>query len=149
MAPRKPIADRKRGALADFLAARTREAFNAGQIPTLLSYEGVHRATIRSVLCLRGVGWAEADRMAKDVVNEVLMRLMAKRPGWAEGQPEWTIQGGTLIERTHCIHCQKDLPEGHFKFCAAQCRGAHGRRMMRMRDASEEQMAKLASKYDL
>lgn len=149
MAARKPIADRKRVALADFLAARTREAFNAGQIPTLMSYEAVHRNTIRSVLCLRGVGWQVADKMARDVVSEVLMRLAANRPAWAEGQPEWTVQGGALIERTLCVHCHKDLPEGHFKFCGALCRGAHGLRMMRMREASEAQMAVLASRYDL
>lgn len=149
MQAKRRLAQRKQVALADYLAWRTREAFNAGRIPTLLSFEGVHRRTIRSVLCMRGLSWPLADRVAADVVHEVLLKVVAKRPSWAEGQPEWAIEAGTLIERTRCVHCHKGLPEGHHKFCGKLCRTAHGLRMMRMRDATEDQMSVLATRYEL
>jgi hypothetical protein len=148
-AKRKAIADQKRAALVAFLVARTREAFSDGRITTLFGYEGLQRATIRSVLCLRGVSWAMADQMAAGVVADVLLTLAAKRPTWNEGQPEWTIEGGALIERTRCACCHKPLPEERPKFCSDGCKRVHGLRVFRMRNASDEQMVKLISRSPL
>ncbi len=131
------------------LCAITRVAVAEGRVLTPLGCEGLYRRVIRSELVLQGWPWADADRTALDLVAVVFAILQVKRPSWAEGQPEWTIEAGSLIERTRCVHCHKDLPEGHHKFCGKLCRTAHGLRMMRMREANENQMAVMASRYDL
>jgi hypothetical protein len=134
----------RRSNLVDMLAKTTRAAFTEGRIPTLLSYEAVHRNTIRSVLCLRGWTWVAADTAAQDVVRAVLLRLVAQRPSWNEGQPEWTVEGGTLIERTRCARCHKPLPEDRPKFCSDLCKSGHHMNLSRLREASEAQAATMA-----
>lgn len=144
-AEHKRMNQTRRTNLVAELAKATRLAFTEGRIPTLLSYEAVHRNTIRSVLCLRGWPWVAADMAAQAVVQAVLLRLVAQRPSWNEGQREWTVAGGTLIERTRCANCHKRLPEGHHKFCGGGCGAIHSSRLSRLRNANEAQAAKLAS----
>ncbi|QFQ89880.1 hypothetical protein F8A10_20925 (plasmid) [Paracoccus kondratievae] len=72
--------------------------------------------------------------------------MNAQRPSWDEGQPEWTIHAGTLIERTRCVRCHKPLPEGHFKFCSNTCAASHSHRLARMKDAEEDQVIRLATR---
>lgn len=124
--------------LVDALAKQTLDAFMDGRIPTLLAYEGAHRHAVRAALCLQGWHWRIADTMAADVVWSVHMKLAAKRPSWNEGQPDWTIEAGTLIERTRCVRCHNDLPEGHHKFCSDLCRTSHHNRLWKIREADED-----------
>ncbi|WP_371054362.1 hypothetical protein [Rhodosalinus sp. K401] len=121
-------------------------AQEAGATATLLGLEGPLRHAIRSDLCLQGWRWIDAHLVACDMMDEVLRRVRATRPDWYEGQPEHTIEGGVLIERTRCIHCHEKLPEGHRKFCGALCRSSHHMRLARMREASEGEAAWLATR---
>lgn len=146
---RQKMAKERANAVIGHLCAITRLALSEGRILTPLAYEATFRQSIRSQLCLQGWKWEPADQVARELVGVVLNILQVKRPSWAEGQHEWTIEAGTMIERTRCVHCHKDLPEGHHKFCGKLCRTAHGLRMMRMREASEEQMAVMATRCDL
>jgi hypothetical protein len=133
--------------IAEFLAGLTSEALAAGRIPSKFAYEALFRASLRSALCLQGWGWADADQAAAGVVQASLRKLKAERPSWNEGQPEWTIEGGTLIERTRCIRCHNPLPEGHFKFCSALCKGGHHARLHWLRQANEGQISKTVARH--
>ena len=55
--------------------------------PTIFAFEGAVRHSLRSFLCLRGVGWHEADHDAAEVVRLAYVRLQIRRPSWLEGQP--------------------------------------------------------------
>lgn len=62
--------------------------------------------------------------MAREMLADAFRMAGAVRPSWNEGQLEWTIEAGTLIERTRCVRCHKPLPEGHHKFCGEICAGS-------------------------
>ncbi|MDU8946109.1 hypothetical protein [Ovoidimarina sediminis] len=111
--------------LADELVKTVRLAREAGMIATFLNLEGPLRAAVRSDLCLAGWNWPAADLMARDLMATVERRLRVKRPSWNEGQLEWTISAGTLIERTRCVSCGKKLVEDQKKYCSGLCKGAH------------------------
>lgn len=113
------------GFLVKELVAVIRLAFEAGATATLFGLEGPLRAGIRSDLCRQGWSWKDADSMAREMLDEAFRMVRANRPTWNEGQPEWTIHAGTLIERTRCIRCHAPLPEGHHKFCSSLCGNTH------------------------
>ncbi|SFN61708.1 hypothetical protein SAMN05216224_10815 [Thioclava dalianensis] len=104
-------------------------AFEAGATGSLWGLEGPLRAGLRSDLCLQGWGWDSADLIAREILAEAFRAAGAKRPTWNEGQPEWTIHEGLLIERTRCIRCGKPLPEGHKKYCSGLCASTHQSRI--------------------
>tara|TARA_R110000851_G_scaffold23636_4_gene69030 strand:- start:621 stop:1067 length:447 start_codon:yes stop_codon:yes gene_type:complete len=112
--------------------------FSSGIAASLFAYEGAFVAEIRSSLCLAGWPWSIADRAARDLVAEALCRINAKRPSWNEGQREWTVQAGTLIERTRCVTCHSALPEGHKKFCGKLCANRWHKRLDNRRAANED-----------
>ncbi|MFG1342106.1 hypothetical protein [Xanthobacter autotrophicus] len=93
--------------------------------PTPFAFEGVMRAGIRSMLCLKGWEWGSADRAAEDVVEGALSRIGAARPTWKAGQPEWTQDGVVYVPRTRCVNCGKTLPEGSRKYCGKECYKAY------------------------
>src|SRR5690606_11006107 len=95
------------------LVAVIRLAFEAGATATLFGLEGPLRHGIRSDLCRQGWGWDDADQMAREMLATAFRAANATRPSWEEGQLEWSIQAGTLIERSRCIRCHGPLPEGH------------------------------------
>lgn len=140
--------DRAEG-IVSHLCALTRHSLEAGRIVTPLNAEALYRHTIRSKLCLQGWRWRDADRTALALVGVVLAILQAKRPDWNEGQPEFVIRQGTLIERTRCANCAKRLPDERPKFCSEGCRAVYHLRLGALREASEEQMATLASRSPL
>lgn len=126
-------------ALTKELARVIRLAFEEGVTGSLWGMEGPLRAGVRADLCLQGWGWLTADLLARDLLDDALRVAGARlRPDWNEGQPEWTIEGGTLIERTRCIRCHAPLPEGHFKFCGKLCQSNHAHRLGRLKAASED-----------
>lgn len=92
--------------------------------PTPFAAEGPCRYGIRSSLCLEGWSWAEADAVAQEIVKAALNIVGAHRPTWQQGQPWWTEQGVTAIERTRCIRCHGPLPEDHRKYCSDLCKAA-------------------------
>jgi hypothetical protein len=149
--------DAARGALAKARAERvvghlcaiTRLALSEGRIVTPLAYEALFRQVIRSELCLQGWRWTPADQVASDLVAVVLNILQVKRPSWNEGQREWTVEGGTLIERTRCAHCGNKLQEGQLKFCGKPCRNVYHLRQMYMRQGDEAYTSKKASAWEL
>jgi len=160
-ATRKALARQERGArearqgrlgrqrfdgLAKELARVIRLAFEAGDTGSLFGLEGPLRAGIRRDLCLMGWKWPDADFMARELLDEAFRRARAVRPTWYEGQPDWTIQPGVLIERSRCVRCHKPLPEGHYKFCGRLCAQAHGKRMEALRGASEDTAVWIATK---
>lgn len=144
-AARRRLAKDRAENIVGNLCAITRHAMDEGRVLSPLNCEALYRRTIRAELCLQGWPWADADRTALDVVGVVLAILQAKRPTWNEGQPEHVIERGTLIARTRCACCGSSLPEDRPKFCSDGCKNVHGLRLLRLREASEEQMAKLAS----
>lgn len=143
--PRRKTEDARRGklgrsrlgGLVDGLAAMVRAEFEAGHIGSLFGLEGPLRHALRGDLCLQGWRWHEANTAASDLMGLVLFRVGATRPCWNEGQPEWTIEAGTLIERTFCAHCRKPLPEGSAKFCSYLCGQAHHSKIKIMKASSE------------
>lgn len=120
------------------MAGVIRLAFEAGATATLFGLEGPLRQAIRSDLCLLGWWWDEADLMAREMLDAAFCKVNATRPAWNEGQPEWTIHAGTLIERTRCVRCHAPLPEGHFKFCSSLCASTHRKRLVEIQEADEE-----------
>ena len=136
-------------ALVKELARVIRLAFEAGATGSLWGLEGPLRAGIRSDLCLQGWTWETADLMARDVLEDAFRAAGALvRPTWNEGQPEWTIEAGTLIERTRCANCHKPLPEGRPKFCSRLCSTTYNGRLSDMRHATEEQALRMAISRD-
>lgn len=89
--------------------------------PTPFVLEGPLRAHLRARLCLKGWGWKDADRAAEDVVGATLNRIGATRPSWKQGQPEYTQDGITVVQRMTCTNCGARLPDGHTKFCSPVC----------------------------
>ena len=108
--------------------------------------EGPLRAGIRRDLCHMGWRWADADFMARELLDEAFRRARAVRPDWYEGQPERTIQPGVLIERTRCVECRKPLPEGHRKFCDTPCANAYHKRLTLLREGGEDTAVVIATK---
>ncbi|MBL0934244.1 MAG: hypothetical protein IBJ07_05795 [Rhizobiaceae bacterium] len=109
--------------------------------PTPFAFEATCRHALRSKLCLEGWKWHEADSLSVEIVTTALNRIGARRPTWAEGQPEYVQNGaGALIERTRCIRCHKPLPEGHFKFCSFLCGQSHREIIGRRHTMSEERL---------
>ena len=148
-ATRHKLAKGRADHIVGHLCAITRLALSEGRILTPLAHEALFRQAIRSQLCLQGWKWHPADQVARDLVGVMLSILQAKRPSWNEGQPEWTIERGTLIERTRCANCGNPLPEDRPKFCSDPCRNTYNHRLSRLKEASEAQMAKLAAGSEL
>lgn len=126
------------------LAGVIQMAFEAGATASLWGMEGPLRHAIRSDLCLRGWKWLEAEKMARDVLEDAFRKVNAKRPDWEEGQPEWAIATNILIERTLCVNCHKPLPGGHWKFCGDLCASNHSRRLNYRKEADEDRAISLA-----
>lgn len=131
-------------ALVKDLAAVVRLAFEAGETASIFGLEGPLRAALRADFCRQGWGWGSANLMALDLLAEVFQFIGAERPDWYEGQPEWTINAGTLIERSRCVRCHKPLPEGHYKFCSRICNTSHASLMHSKRQATEDHAVWLA-----
>lgn len=142
--------DRQRGrlgsgrfeVLAKELARVIRLAFEAGETGSLFGLEGPLRAGIRADLCRQGWTWETADLMVRDLLNEAFRLAKATRPTWNEGQLEWTREAGTLIERTHCARCNKQLPEGRPKFCSVLCKSSHHGHVGWMKQANEDRIVR-------
>ena len=148
-ATRHKLAKGRAEQVVGHLCALTRLALSEGRIVTPLAYEALFRQVIRSQLCLQGWKWHPADQVARDLVGVVLNILQAKRPSWEEGQREFVTYGGRLIERTRCANCHKGLEGDQIKFCSSLCNSAYNRRLDRLREASEAQMATMAARSDL
>lgn len=79
-------------------------------------FEGTVRASIRSALCLQGIGWHRSDNEAASVVSEALRIIGAQRPTWEQGQREYSIP------EENCNWCGIPLPEGtRERFCDPVC----------------------------
>ncbi|WP_240643479.1 hypothetical protein [Paracoccus siganidrum] len=131
-------------ALVRDLAALVRMTFESGATASIFGLEGPLRAGLRADFCLQGWGWLSADLMARDLLAEVFKRIGAERPDWYEGQPEWTIEAGTLIERTRCVRCHKPLTGEQRKYCSRICATSHHNHIARLREADEGAAADLA-----
>lgn len=131
-------------ALVKELVAVIRLAFEAGATGSLFGLEGPLRAGIRADLCRQGWNWQDADDMAREMLNEAFRAARAIRPGWDEGQPEWAIHAGTLIERTFCANCHAPLPDGKRKFCDRLCHSAFHGRLTRRKQAQDDRAVSLA-----
>lgn len=140
----RKISQSRQKSLVASLALTVRLAFQAGDIGSPWGLEGPLRAALRADLCRKAWQWADADAATRLLLEEVFRKAGAERPDWYEGQPEWTIEAGTLIERTRCVRCHNPLPEGHHKFCSRLCNTSHANWMARMRQASEEQAVHMA-----
>ena len=133
-------------ALVKELAATIRLAFEAGATGSLFGLEGPLRHAIRADLCLQGWRWSDADLMAREMLDDAFRAVHAIRPAWEEGQLEWTVHAGTLIERTRCAHCHGPLPDGRPKFCSNLCGNAHRQRVAAIKAASEDRAVSLATR---
>lgn len=118
--------------------------FASGQTASLFAHEAEFTAELRSSFCLLGWPWSIADQAARDLVGQALRRINAQRPSWAEGQREWTVQAGTLIERTRCAKCHAKLPEGHTKFCTRMCATTYHDRLVAIRRSDRDLISRLA-----
>jgi len=122
------LAAGRRKALVDRCAVILR----AGE-PTCFAFEATCRHSLRAGLCLNGWSWARADTEAAEIVAEALRRIRAKRPTWREGQPRYTQEGFSPIERTRCAWCAKPLPAEKFLYCCTTC-SQRARQVRRVRD---------------
>ena len=143
-ARRGRLGKQRADALVNELVAVIKLAFEAGATGSLFGLEGPLRHAIRGDLCLQGWRWKDANIMAEDVLAEAFRRARAVRPTWAEGQPEWVISAGDLIERTRCVRCHKPLPEGHHKFCSQPCAKSHSAKLALRREATDDRAVTLA-----
>lgn len=133
-------------ALVKQLVMATRQAFEEGAIASKFGLEGPLRHSLRAELCLQSWRWKDADDMARELLAETYKLLRAERPSWHEGQREWTLEAGTLIERTRCARCHKPLPEGHHKFCGPTCATTYHSRLSRIRDGDERDAIRIATR---
>lgn len=145
-AERGRLAKQRADVLEDRLANVMRASFASGEIAYIGGLEGPLRHGIRAKLCLGGWHWRDADKAAQVTVENALRRVRAMRPTWYEGQPEWTIREGMLIERTRCVKCHKPLPPENYKFCGHLCRGAHNKRMEALRNGQEDTVLRIATR---
>lgn len=123
-----------------------RHEFVEGRIPTVFGLEGPLRHALREAFCSQGWRWSDADDTARHLVETALFSLGAMRPSWNEGQPEWSIESGTLIERTRCARCHAPLPEGRHKFCSRLCSTTYNSWLSDMRQADESNVMKIAAR---
>ncbi|MDQ7775531.1 MAG: hypothetical protein Q4615_06280 [Paracoccus aminovorans] len=142
-AQRKKGGNRKFERLVEELVDTIRLAFQLGWTGSIWGLEGTLRHGVRARYCLAKWKWSDADALARDAVAEAYRRIGAKRPDWNEGQPEWTIEGGALVERTRCARCHMPLPEGHHKYCGKICRNAHYAHIARIKNADEDGVLRL------
>lgn len=131
--------------LAHHLASVIRLAVETGKIASVFGLEGPLRAGLRAALCRQGWRWAPADLAARELLGEIFTRMGAKRPDWNEGQPEWAIEAGTLIERTRCANCHGPLPQDRRKFCSDLCAGVQHSRIARLKQADEDTVVKMVT----
>lgn len=117
--PVRKLRRSRRIAIRDACAALMREA-----VPTPFRVEAVCRYTLRVALIYSSWGWEEADVEAQLIVRSALQAVGAKRPRWAEAQPDYVQPGVLPIRRERCMRCRKPLPEGHWKYCSAVCGAA-------------------------
>lgn len=91
--------------------------------PTLFALEGTCRHHVRAFLCVEGWGWEEADIASADIVLTALNRIGAKRPSWADGQPEYRGNGFHGNMR-RCINpkCHGLLEDQQKLYCSDHCR---------------------------
>jgi len=142
----RQISQSRKKSMIEELARLVQAVFQAGKTGSLWGLEGPLRAALRADLCRKSWRWSDADAATRALLEAVFMKAGAERPDWYEGQPEWTIEAGTLIERTRCVRCHGPLPEGHYKFCSRLCNTSHARDMWAIRHASEEQAIRMAVK---
>ena len=116
-------------------------------VASVFGLEGPLRHALRGDLCLQGWKWRDADFAAREIMATVYGRLRVQRPPWAEGQREWTISAGDLIERTRCANCHGKLPPENWKFCSRGCATVYHDRLSDRRHADEERTAALASRW--
>ena len=124
--------------MAGQVATVIRLTFAAGRISTLFGLEGAIVAALRSDLCLQGWRWREAHGAAANIVHIAHGLLGAERPTWYEGQPDFVISPGLLIERTRCKRCHRPLPEGRPKYCSNACKSTDQKAIAAIRDATSE-----------
>lgn len=140
----RKLGQKRQKSIVDGLVAIVRAAFQDGKTGSLFGLEGPLRAALRADLCRRSWSWDDADAATRALLDEVFKKAGAERPDWNEGQLEWTIKAGSLIERTRCVRCHKVLPEERYKFCSDLCKRSHIYQMGRLRNATEEQAVYMA-----
>lgn len=140
------FSQRRQLGMAGAIAGVIRVAFLSGEISSLFGLEGTLRASLRADLCLKGWRWRDAHRAASDIVGGAHSLLGAERPSWYQGQPEYILAPGVLIERVRCQRCHKRLPKERPKFCSDICRQGYHERLSRIRAAADGDAADLAIK---
>lgn len=130
--PRKARAPRLATARRKALVDRCAVILRAGE-PTCFAFEANCRHSLRAGLCLNGWSWARADTEAAEIVAEALRRIGARRPTWREGQPRYTQEGFSPIERSRCIWCARGLPDDRWLYCCTTC-SQRARHVRRVRD---------------
>lgn len=129
------------------LAGAIRLAFEAGITASLFGLEGPLRAEIRADLCRQKWRWQDADDMARELLDNAFRVVRANRPSWNEGQLEWTIHAGTLIERSSCARCHKPLPEGRRRFCSDLCGNNHHSHIANLKEMDEDRVVMSAIRW--
>jgi hypothetical protein len=108
--------------------------------PTHFALEGTCRHSVRSLLCVEGWGWNEADTASADIVRTALGRIGATRPSWWQGQREYRGEEfhGTL---RRCINprCRCLLEEDQRLYCSEHCGQAV--RQKRYEETNKERVA--------
>lgn len=107
--------------------------------PTPFAFQGRLIAHIRASLVLQGRWlWRDADAAGREIVLTALKAIGAKRPDWNEASTPNYAQAGcfSLFERTRCVRCGWQLPEGHRLYCSERCMGATNKASERAAEAA-------------
>ena len=106
-------------------------------------YEAACTHGLRAQLCLQGWDWHAAHDEARSLVKLALDLMGARRPPAYMAKPEYVLKEyGTFMERTRCLRCNRDLPEGHTKYCSHVCAQAHLAAMKRLKDMEDAHASK-------
>lgn len=115
------VRQQRREAIVLAIVNVIREEKDEGRAPTLFTHEAAIWQALRRGLCLEGWRWPDANREAREILDDALKKANAVRPRWLDGQPHYTDARNIWGLLDKCLQCSKPLDEGAKTFCTPRC----------------------------